>query len=135
MKVYWKRPAKEVRIVRPGNEGNEYEIWVLTPVCIGTALKQGTARVIVDGTPYTNLNTAAKILLENAKEDDLALGMRTSVRGDHYTVSGLDLVERNAWLKFCAARKINPRSTADMAKTYSLTRSELEELGLQQPAG
>ena len=133
MRVYWKQPQPEVRIVRPDNEGEHYEIWVLTPQCIGSVHRTGTARVLADGIPHSNINAAARHLLEKSGHSSLAGGMQMSVRAarDVFAMSGLDLVERNAWMKFCAQRKINPRSTSEMNRTYQLTKKELEELGIQ----
>lgn len=134
MRVYWKRPDKaEARIVRPDNEGDEYEVWVLKPVLVGTILKAGSQRLMADGVPYANLNAAAQSLLDSAGEMELAGGMQLSInRGAERIVrmTGLDMIEKGAWLKFCESRKINPRSVNDMNKSYQLTPIELKRIGI-----
>jgi hypothetical protein len=136
MRVYWKQPEQEVRIVRPDNEGDDYEIWVLTPVCVGSVQRAGTSRILADGVPHSNLNAAARFLLEKANFSGLAKGMwmrSGSARTDPVIkLTGLDLVERNAWPTFCKHRKINARSVSDMNKTYELTKAELTKLGLAE---
>lgn len=134
MRVYWKEPVREVRIVRPNNEGHEYEIWVLTPKLVGTVEKVAGQRVMANGLPYTNINSAARSILESAGESEMASGIKINVREpvDSVKVTGLDMVAQNAWTKFCETRKINPRSTADMNKTYSLSRREASTLGIKE---
>lgn len=133
MRVFWKRPAPEAQIVRPGNKGDEYEIWVLTPVLVGSIQRAGTQRVLADGIPYTNLSAAARHVLENLGHTELAGEQRLSYRGPaaEIKVSGLDLVAQNAWVKFCERRKINPKSIPDLQKTYQLTKQEMTDLGLK----
>ena len=120
--------------MRPENEGDDYEIWVLTPVHVGTVTRAGTQRVLADGIPYTNLNAAARHILEKGGHNELADDRKMSVRTvkDSHVVTGLDLVAQNAWTKFCERRKINPRSTSDMNKSYQLTKHELKELGIKE---
>jgi hypothetical protein len=132
MRVYWKQPSDEVRIVRPDNSGDEYEVWMLRPVLIGSMTKINN-RILVDGQSFTNLNAGARHILERAGEPELAKERRIFVKqGEKVTMTGLDLVERGAWVQFCQQRQLSARSTEDMQKVFQLTKQELAELGIKQ---
>lgn len=127
MRVYWKRPKKDFQIVRPDNEGDDYEVWVLTPTYVGTVQKAGTQRIMAEGIPFTNLAAASRHLLMGNGYKDLAEETRVSFRGaaEAVMMTGLDLVARNVWPQFCADRQIDPRSIEAMGKTYQLTNKEI----------
>jgi hypothetical protein len=132
--VYWKIPEKEIRIVRPDNAGDVYELWVLTPKYIGSIEKAGTQRLIANGTPYTNLNAAARILLEDAGEREVASGLVVTRKQAPKVVEmqGMDLVSKNVWPKFCEIRRIDPRSMEALNKSYKLSEAELTILGVKE---
>lgn len=136
MKVYEKRPAKEVIIVREGEaqeNAGSYEFWILAPVYLGRATKVGNQRVITeDGQSVTNLKAAARHFLMQHDEKDLAAQqpLWTHKARNKVQVQGLDLVEKGTWAKFCEMRGLDPRNVAAMQQPYFLDQKEAEAIGL-----
>lgn len=131
MKIYQKKPQRDVIIVKPDADDNEYEFWIITPVMIGGARKVGTQRVITDDNQqFTNLNSAARYLLENANEPELAAAQPLWMKRDtkRIEIVGLDLIESGKWAEFCKLRKMDVRNTDAMGKRYFLTQDEAKNL-------
>ncbi len=132
MKTYYKRPTKEVRIVRPDSDAQEWEFWVLEPKLIGGGKRLGTQRIRSDnsGTDYKNL---AEILIDDLRAkgyadvaDELEAEEGTARRT--VTVQGLDLVAAGKWNAFCAIRKLDVKDVKAMQKAYALTPAEAKKL-------
>lgn len=134
MKIYQKKPLRDVIIVKPDADDNEYEFWIITPVKIGGARKVGTQRIITDDNQqFTNLNSAARYLLEQISEKELAAGLPLWMKRDskRIEVVGLDLIESGKWTEFCKLRKMDVRNTEAMGKRYFVTQDEAKQLRIK----
>lgn len=128
MKTYYKAPTKEVRIVRPNADEQEWEFWVLVPQRIGGGRRLGTRRIRSEnGGEYQNL---VEMLVEDLRANnhvDLAAEFEgTAVKMAE--VSGLDLVATGKWPVFCAMRKIDPKNVKAMQQIYALAPAEAKKL-------
>jgi hypothetical protein len=131
MKTYYQRPNKEVRIVRPDRDTQEWEFWVLTPTRIGGGKRLGTRRIKSDnsGTEHVNL---AEIIIDDLRSHghiDLADELE-SLETTTTVVNGLDLVASGKWPVFCAMRKLDPKNVKAMQQAYTLTPAEAKHLEL-----
>jgi hypothetical protein len=132
MKTYYKRPTKEVRIVRPDSDAQEWEFWVLTPVRIGGGKRLGTRRIKSDsnGREYVNLAEMIADDLNAAGHGDLA-GEFAEGEIKVRTVNGLDLVASGKWPVFAAMRKLDPKDVKAMQQAYGLTPAEAKKLEIE----
>ena len=134
MKVYQKKPQRELIIFKPDSADQEYEFWVIQPVYVGTARKAGTQRVITeDRQQFTNLSSAGRYLLDKMGDAELAAQQPLFVRRDTSKVEivGLDLVEVGKWREFCKMRGLDVRNTEAMNKHYFLDQTEAKKLGVK----
>lgn len=134
MKVYRKMPKRELIIVKTDSVGDEYEFWTITPLYVGTVRKIGTQRIVTeDRQQFTNLNSAARYLLEQGGETELADTMDMWMKKDtaKVEIDGLDLVEAGKWAAFCKLREISVRDTKAMNKRYYLDQLEVKKLGVK----
>jgi hypothetical protein len=136
MKLFYKRPTKALRMVKPDRDSPDYEFWVLVPVKIGGARKVSSNRVITDDGAHTpNLAVACQHFLEGKEGNaelinELKVWRASSRRSEPKLVTGLDLVAQNKWNQFCRVRGINMKSIDALQASYELTRAEISELGL-----
>ena len=131
MKAYYKRPKKELLIVRPNNEGDEYEFYILVPKLVGSAVRAGTQRILYNGNQYTNLNGAFRQALQDSGDLDMVGEIDPWVKKPDakMLISGVDLVARNAWLPFCKLRGMS-NTHDNIGKQYYLNKAEQDALGL-----
>lgn len=133
-KFYYKDPVKQVLIVKPDKDADDYNVWVLLPVCVGSVHRVGDKRFDVNGHHHMNVNSATRELLEAAGHPDLAEGVSPYMRTKNEVVqlTGADIMERDlaAWKKFCEARKLRVSDIKAQQKRYDLSQDEAKELGL-----
>ncbi len=131
MKVYRKQPERELIILKT-DSANEYELYVITPTLVGSVRKEGTQRIVTeDGQHFTNINSAARYLLDQTG-DDLAKTLnphmkKTSVKVE---ITGVELLRAEKWNQFCKMRKIDLGNTKAINKRYYLDNNEAKQLGV-----
>jgi hypothetical protein len=125
MKVFYDAPKPEVRIVKPDRTREEYEFWVLKPVRIGGARKEGVQQIRDDnGKMFINLYEARDEALSAQGFGELAEPISPGVK-----LHGLDLVEQGRWAAFCKLRGIDPRDIQAMQKDYTVSVNEITAMG------
>lgn len=136
MRVYFKRPVEEARIVRPDNEGTDYELWVLTPTLVGSMSRPNKNTTLSDdGFKFATLQSAAAHILERTDKMELAAEAKHWQRGkglEPVKVSGAELVGSGKWLDFCKLRGMNPRDVKAMGTEFELTDAEATVLGIER---
>jgi hypothetical protein len=133
MKTYYKRPTREVRIVRPDPDAQEWEFWVLEPKRIGGGKRLGTRRIRSDnsGNEYVNL---AEIVMDDLNSHGYA-DLANELAGEEIhttTVNGVDLVAAGKWHVFAAMRKLDAKDVKAMQKAYALTPVEIKKLEINK---
>jgi hypothetical protein len=133
MKVYRKQPTRELIILKT-DSANEYELYVITPKLVGSVRKEGTQRIVTeDGQHFTNINSAARYLLEQTG-DDLAKTLNPHMKKgpNKIEVTGVELLRAEKWNQFCKLRKIDLGDTKAMQKRYYLEPTEAKLLGVSK---
>lgn len=136
MKTYYTAPAEEVRICKPDRKSNQYEIWVIKPVYVGTLTRLGTQRIEdEDGHHHTNLNSAAASMLANKGHDAIAKTIEPWIKKPKKKVSmsGMEIVSQNKWPAFAKLRKMDAKDVELLGRSYTLTADEMKSLKLEAP--
>ena len=129
MKVYRKLPMTEVRIRKLDGARDEYELWLVKPVLLGTATKLGSARLQTeDGKQYSNLENVISHYLDTAGEYELSKQYVKPMNTKK--VQGLDLVTTGKWPILCKLRELDPRDIEKMKEYFTLTPQEVYKLKL-----
>ena len=106
-------------------------MYLVTPVMVGTVRKEGTQRIVTeDGKHFTNINNAASYVLEQAGENDFAKTLDSYMRRgkSKVEITGVELIRKDKWNKFCKLRKIDMGDMNAMKKRYYLDATELKAL-------
>lgn len=137
MRTCKKSPTNEVLYVKLDSRADrgEFEIWVTKPTYIGRCNKLGTRQVRTeDGYDFTNLNTAAKWLLEKKGEKDIADKLPNEVKNPPIVVTGMEVVLLGKWKDLCTLKNIDPSDSQAVAKSYNITEGEAKLLGVKKGA-
>jgi hypothetical protein len=133
MKVYRKQPKRELIILKT-DVSNEYELYTLTPTMVGSVRKEGTQRIVTeDGQHFTNINSAARYLLEK-QGDDLAKTLNPHMKQGtaKVEITGVELLRSEKWTAFCKLRQIDMGDTKAIHRRYYLEPSEVKQLGVNK---
>jgi hypothetical protein len=112
---------------------NEYELYVITPTLVGSVRKEGSQRIVTeDGQHFTNINSAARYLLDQTG-DELAKTLNPHMKKGQakVEVTGVELLRSEKWTAFCKLRQIDLGNTRALTKKYYLDNNEVIQLGIK----
>jgi hypothetical protein len=133
-------PDPRVVIVRPDEDKDYFEVYLMEPIKVGAMTKLGHAHYgTEDGSSgFKNMADACEFILTRFGKPEIASKLAkymTARRGDRKPptaapISGAELLRSGKWLDYCAAYGRDPGSVRP-TQLYPITFKEREEWGIK----